>query len=48
MGGFSRSREPVRIFYIEISGNFNFNLWIFTLLTVFIARITFVNQGMDV
>jgi hypothetical protein len=32
-------------FYIEINENFIFDLRIFTLRTVFIERITFVNQG---
>jgi hypothetical protein len=31
MGGFSGKRETVRIFYIEINGNFTFDLQIFTL-----------------
>jgi hypothetical protein len=30
MGGFSGSQGPVRIFYIEINGNFIFDLLIFT------------------
>jgi hypothetical protein len=32
-------------FYTEINGNFIFDLRIFTLRTVFIERITFVNLG---
>jgi hypothetical protein len=48
MDDFSGSRKPVRIFYIEINGNLIFDLRIFTLRTVFIERITFVNRGMGV
>jgi hypothetical protein len=45
---FSGIREPVRMFYTKINGNFIFDLRIFTLQTVFIERITFVNRGMGV
>jgi hypothetical protein len=38
--GFSGSRESIRIIYIEINGNFIFDLRIFTLRTIFIERIT--------
>jgi hypothetical protein len=48
MGDCSGSREPVRTLYIEINGNFVFDLQIFTLRTVFIERITFVSRGMGV
>jgi hypothetical protein len=46
LSDFSGSREPVRIFYIEINENFILDLRIFTTRTVFIERITFVNRGM--
>jgi hypothetical protein len=48
LGDFSGSLEPVRILYIEIKGDFIFDLRIFTLRTFFIERITFVNRGMGV
>jgi hypothetical protein len=48
MGDFSGSQELVRIFYIEINGNLIFDLQIFTLQTVFIERIMFINRGMGV
>jgi hypothetical protein len=48
LGYFSGSREPVRIFYIEINGNFIFDLQIFTLRTVFIEQITLVSRRMGV
>jgi hypothetical protein len=48
LGHFSGSREPVIFFYIEINGNLIFDLRIFTLRTVFIERIAFVNRGMGV
>jgi hypothetical protein len=48
LNDFSGSREPVRIFYIEINGNLIFESRIFTLRTVFVERITFVNRGMSV
>jgi hypothetical protein len=46
LGDFSGSRESVRIIYININGNFIFDLWIFTLRTVSIERTAFVNRGM--
>lgn len=45
LGDFSGNREAVRIFYIEINGNCIFDLRVFTLRTVFIELITFVNDG---
>jgi hypothetical protein len=48
LGDFSGSQELVRIFYNEIKGSLILNLRIFTLQTVFIKRITFVNWGMGV
>jgi hypothetical protein len=48
LGDFSGNWEPVRIFYIEINGNFFFDLRIFTLWTVFIEQIMFINGGMGV
>jgi hypothetical protein len=41
---FSGSREPDRIFHVEINGNFILRLQIFTLRTVLIKRIRFVNR----
>jgi hypothetical protein len=46
LGDFSGSREPVRIFYIEINGNLISILRIVTLRTVFVEQITFLNRGM--
>jgi hypothetical protein len=48
MGNFSGSRELVRIFYIEINGNFALCLRLLTILTVFMVGMTFVNGGMVV
>jgi hypothetical protein len=48
LGYFSASRQPVTIFCIEINNNFNFDLRILTLWTVFVERITFVNRRMGV
>jgi hypothetical protein len=48
LGDFSGSRKPVRIFYVEINGNFIFDLLIFNLRTIFIEQIMFVNRGMGV
>jgi hypothetical protein len=41
-------RNQSEFFYIEINGNFIFDLRIFTLRTVFIERIMLVNRGMGV
>jgi hypothetical protein len=46
LGDFSGSREPAKFFYIGTDGNFIFDLRIFTLSTIFIEQITFVNRGM--
>jgi hypothetical protein len=39
LGNFSGSQEPVRIFYVEINGNFIFDLQIFTLQMVLIYEL---------
>jgi hypothetical protein len=48
LGDFSWGLEVARKFYDEINENLIFDLRIFTLRTVFIQRITFVNRGMGV
>lgn len=48
MCDFSGSLEAVRIFYIELNGNFIFALWIFILWRVVTEQIMFINQGMGV
>jgi hypothetical protein len=42
------SQEPVRIFYIEINGNFILDLRTFDLRTVLFERITFVRREIGV
>lgn len=46
LGSFYVSREPLRIIYIEINGNFIFDLLILSLQTILIELIKFVNRGM--
>jgi hypothetical protein len=48
MGASSGSLKPIIIFNIEINRTFIFDLRIFTLRTVFMERIAFVNRGMGV
>jgi hypothetical protein len=45
---FCGSREPVRIFYIEINGSVIFDIRIFALRTAVMERIMFVNLGLNV
>lgn len=46
LGSFYVSREPLTIIYIEINGNFIFDLLILSLQTILIELIKFVNRGM--
>jgi hypothetical protein len=48
LSGVFGNRETVRILYVEISVNFNFDLRIFSLRTVLIKLIMCVNRWMDV